>query len=74
MKPATPTDGIRAPVTARPWRLRRGVELAPGGAALDAGAAPPGFDAHAAHRREVDDERAVVDGEAVGAVAAAAHA
>ena len=53
-------------------RLRRGVQLAPGGAALDEGAAA--FDAHAAHRREVDDERAVVDREAVGAVAAAADA
>src|SRR5215213_1505892 len=57
-----------------PVLLRGGVDLAPGGAALDADAQPRRIHSYRAHRREVDDEGAVVDREAVRTVAAAAYA
>jgi hypothetical protein len=48
------------------------VEVAPGGAALHAGGTTLGVDPHPTHGGQVDDQAAVVGGEAVDVVAAAA--
>ena len=52
-------------------RLGVAVDVAPGGAALDPGAAPFGVDPHGAHQRQVEHQPAVAHGVARDIVAAA---
>ena len=56
-----------------PVSRRRRVERPPRRAALDVRPAADAIDVDGRHPREVDDERAVGDGEPVGTVAAGAH-
>ena len=72
VNPAMPVLDTRPPVMASPnawvsWSTSR-----PGAAALGARRAAGRVDAHAGHRREVDDDAAVAGREARDAVAAAA--
>ena len=64
---------VRDDATGRrePVSLRRGVEVPPAGTGADGGAAPLRVHRHGRHRRQVDHQRAVADGEAGDVVAAA---
>ena len=71
VRPPTPVSEIRPPGVARPWSLRRGVHVAPGGATLHPGTAPLRIHPHAAHARQVDHQAGLADGVPRDVVAAA---